>query len=76
MIERACFRRAHRITSGKPGPPRASGWERELICGRRGGLSKPFISFHASKCEKLIAPIYRHRIAESHRGQQAPIAVL
>jgi len=21
MIERACFRRAHRITSSKPGPP-------------------------------------------------------
>ena len=52
MIACACFRRAHRITSGKPGRPQASSWERELICGRRGWLSKSFISFDASKLQK------------------------
>ena len=54
MIARACFRSAHRITSGKPGRPSASSWERELICGRRGWLSKPFISVDASKLRKVI----------------------
>jgi hypothetical protein len=44
MIARACFRRARRITHGKPGRPRASTWERDLICGRPGWLGKPFIS--------------------------------
>src|SRR6266513_4108402 len=44
MIARACFRRARRITPGKPGRPRASTWERDSICGRPGWLGKPFIS--------------------------------
>jgi hypothetical protein len=52
MIARACFRRVHRITSGKPGRLCASSWEREFICGRCGWLSKPFISVDASNCEK------------------------
>jgi hypothetical protein len=69
--------RAHRITSGNPGRPHASSWERELICGRRGWLSKSFILLTHQNCKshRLIAPIYRHRIPESHRGEQAPIAV-
>jgi len=45
MIARACFRRARRITPGKPGRPRASTWQNApLICGRPGWLGKPFIS--------------------------------
>ncbi len=77
MIARACFRRAHRITSGKPGRPHASSWEGELICGRRGWLSKSFILLtrEIAKSHRLIAPIYRRRIGGSHRGEQAPIAL-